>query len=104
MQENVIDLTAVIALVGSLFGAIKANFNDSDDKHKPKYVKLFNILLGVFCGVMLSLNYANQLTLWLVGLVGLTSSMISLVVLDSLYTLAPMIVDKLVRKRFGLKK
>ena len=98
---EVVNLNLIIITIGSLLGSIKANFND---KHtKPKCSRVLNITLGLFCGISVGLHYEEHLTVWLAGLSSMTVSMLAVSVLDTIYSLAPVITKYLIELRIGKK-
>lgn len=103
MWWETVSLNIIVIVVGALLGSIKANFNDKEQK--TNCVRLINIVIGVFCGISVALHYEVNLATWLVGLVALTASMLSVSVLDTLYLATPT-VTKLIIKVYttGLRK
>lgn len=101
MWQELLNLNLVVIIIGSILGSMKANFNDKEDK--PRYVKCFNVVLGMFCGISVASHYQTELATWLVGLSALGSSMISVTALDTIHTLAPALTKFIIKLKIGFK-
>lgn len=101
LEAGLNDVTLVIIVVGSIIGAIKANFGT--DNNTPKCNRVANGLLSIFCGVLLAKQYSDNLTVWLSGLVALTTSMLSVSILDTLHIVTPKLVKIIVKLKIGIK-
>lgn len=101
MWQELLNINLIVIIIGSILGSVKANFNDKENK--PKYVKCFNVILGIFCGISVALHYQAELATWLVGLSALASSMISVTTLDTIYLLAPTIAKFVIKLKIGMK-
>lgn len=84
-----------IIIIGAIIGAIKANFNDNE--HKSRSVRITNGLISIFCGMSVGYYYDSILTLWLNGLVALTTSMLSIAILDTLYLVTPTLTKTIIK-------
>lgn len=101
LDTNLNDVTLGIIVVGSIIGAIKANF--STDNNTPKCNSIINGLLSIFCGIVVAEHYSDNLTIWLSGLVALTGSMLSVSILDTLHIIVPKVVKYIVKLKIGMK-
>lgn len=96
-----LNTTDIIIITGSILGSIKANFNDKETKLSCN--RVINIILGMFCGVLVSFHFENNNLPWLSGIVSITVSMLSVAILDTLYIATPTITKLLIRLRLGIK-
>lgn len=94
--------TWLIIVIGSMIGAIKANFLDRDAQ--GVFLRICNTIVSTFCGVAVAGHYCNNLTAWLSGLLALTSSMLSVVILETMYLLAPNTAKTIIKWYFSLNK
>lgn len=86
-------LVYIIIFLGALGGSIKASIEDKDDK---PCTRIINILVGFFCGVMVSGHYSDQVSPFLSGIISLTVASVAVVVLESLLNLAPRAFPRLI--------
>lgn len=101
LDTNLNSVTLGIIVIGSIIGAIKANF--STDNNTPKCNSVINGLLSIFCGIVIAKHFSDNLTIWLSGIVALTGSMLSVSVLDTLHTITPKLVKYIVKLKIGMK-
>lgn len=99
---ELVSLDLVVISVGSFLGSVKANFNDKEKKSGS--IRFINILMGLFCGISVGLHFETELAIYLVGLLSLVSSMLAVSILDTLYSIAPMITKTIVVWKLGIKK
>lgn len=96
MLLEIINIDVLVIIFGSLLGSMKANLNDKE--YRTVFSRVLNVLLSIFCGIVVGFHYLNGLTIWFTGLVAMTISMLSVSILDTLYILAPVIAKKLIKR------
>lgn len=94
------DSTLIIIIIGSIIGALKANFTMESSLRCNTVI---NVVLSVFSGVVLAEHYSENLTIWLSGIVALTGSMLSVSILDTIHTVTPKVIKILIKLRFKIK-
>lgn len=99
-EMNLNSSTLIIIVIGSIIGAIKANFSNNSSSSCNSII---NGLLSIFVGILVAEHYSDSLTTWLSGLVALTSSMLSVAILETLHDLIPVVIKILVKLKLGVK-
>lgn len=89
--KNVSDyLTHILIVLGAFGGSVKASSNNRSDKW---CIKVFNVLLGMFCGIVVAGHYSSQLSPFLAGILSLAVASVSIAVIEDVILLAPRILE-----------
>lgn len=83
----------VLIFLGALGGSVKASVEDEDDD--KCHIRILNILIGIFCGIMVASHYKSQVSPFLAGIISLTVASVSVVLIESLLKTAPDMLSRL---------
>lgn len=86
-------LIHILIFLGALGGSVKASVEDDDDKC---HIRILNVLIGLFCGVMVASHYKSQVSPFLAGIISLAVASVSVVLIESLLKIAPDMLSKFI--------
>lgn len=93
-----IDAVSIVALLGALLGSVKSSLDS--DREPSRCVRLFNILIGIFCGLNIAHIFHKELELGYIGLIALVGAMVGANILEVISDLAPDMVKRYIKKQF----
>lgn len=92
-----IDVVCVVMLVGAILGSIKSSLDT--DVLLSACRKMFNVLIGVFCGLNVAHVFHKDLEVGFVGLIALVGAMVGTNILEVISELAPDIAKKYIKRK-----
>lgn len=90
-----IDLLLVVMLTGSFLGSLKSSLDV--EKTLSKCTRVFNVALGMFCGMNVAHIFHKDLELGYIGLISLVGAMVGTNVLEVISELAPDMAKKYIK-------
>ena len=95
MENLHTNLDLVVMFVGALIGSAKASIEF--DKGKTCVPRAVDIILGVFCGVMLARHFHNEGSVALSGLLALVGGVSGAVIVEVFMQMLPSIAKKAIK-------
>lgn len=90
-------LVHILVFLGAVGGSLKASLHTHQSGNNCG-VRTLNILIGVFCGVVVAGHYHHQVTPFIAGILSWAVGSVSVVVLESVISLAPGLVQKFLER------
>ena len=95
MERMVENLDLIVMVIGAFIGSMKASIEF--DKDKTCVPRAVDIILGVFCGVMLARHFHNEGSVALSGLLALVGGVSGAVVVEVFMQMLPSIAKKAIK-------
>ena len=95
MERMVENLDLIVMVIGAFIGSMKASIEF--DKNKTCVPRAVDIILGVFCGVMLARHFHNEGSVALSGLLALVGGVSGAVVVEVFMQMLPSIAKKAIK-------
>ena len=95
MERMVENLDLIVMVIGAFIGSMKASIEF--DKDKTCVPRAVDIILGVFCGVMLARHFHNEGSVALSGLLALVGGVSGAVVVEVFMQMLPNIAKKAIK-------
>lgn len=84
-----------VVVIGALIGSLKVQLSD---RPASTVVMVLNVLVGIFAGVTLALNYLPKVSIWAAGLFALVASSLAVACIDNLFKLTPQVLNEMLKK------
>ena len=95
MERMVENLDLIVMVIGAFIGSMKASIEF--DKDKTCVPRAVDIILGVFCGVMLARHFHNEGSVALSGFLALVGGVSGAVVVEVFMQMLPNIAKKAIK-------
>ena len=95
MESMVENFDLIVMVIGAFIGSMKASIEF--DKDKTCVPRAVDIILGVFCGVMLARHFHNEGSVALSGLLALVGGVSGAVVVEVFMQMLPSIAKKAIK-------